>query len=730
MPAVNSTPLQQALVDIFSDAPLVTLEQNVDRALIAITQQLHCGGVFVLSSDFSGKGIRPRNLYVKAGAGMASNKDWPLARMPFFRRQIRTPKLLNFPDINELPADARQEKQFLREQRVKSLLVLPPLVFGETRIAVGAVNYEQPRQWDDSFISELQHAQALIGAAMELTRIARALLQSERRYQELFNQLPLACGVLDASDRLTMLNHVARMNMPLTEEHSIYDLVSEEKHEVLRDTIQVVREGRLSQAWCELPIVARQNTRHWLKLNFSRMQDSDNLVIMAEDVSEQHRLADELSFHANYDTLTGLPNRLHFEAMLEKLLSRDEQVPVCIAFLDLDQFQVINNISDHIAGDKLLCQIAMRLKQLVRKGDIVARLGGDEFGILMHYCNPESAKTIAKRICQQIESHEFEWEGRQHRITASMGLAMLAQDAQDIYSVMTQADVACRLAKNEGRNGWQFYNASDQRMNRLFSEMLASVDIVGALAENQFELYFQTIAPLLQDESGLHLEILLRLPRENGEMLSPALFLPAAEQYNLASKVDHWVVDNLLNWATANPDIWQQLALVSVNLSATSLQDQEFMTWLELRLMSEPQLVDRLCFEITETAAVSQIELATALIDLLKPLGCKLALDDFGSGFSSFAYLKELDVDFVKIDGQFVRQVCANAKDKAIVNAICQLSRDMHFQTIAEFVENQEISELLGAIGVDYVQGYAVSQPCPLHELENSLGQGGRNISA
>ena len=220
------------------------------------------------------------------------------------------------------------------------------------------------------------------------------------------------------------------------------------------------------------------------------------------------------------------------------------------------------------------------------------------------------------------------------------------------------------------------------------------------------------------------------MPGQNGEMISPALFLPAAEQYNLASKIDRWVVDNLLSWAAANQHVWQQLALVSVNLSATSLQDKEFMTWLELRLMSEPLLVGRLCFEITETAAVSQVEQATALIELLKPLGCKLALDDFGSGFSSFAYLKELDVDFVKIDGQFVRHVCDNAKDKAIVNAICQLSRDMHFQTIAEFVENEDISELLANIGVDYAQGYAVSQPRPLNELETCLGQGDRNLSA
>lgn len=728
MPSMNSTPLQQALVEIFSDTPLVTLEQNVDRALRTITQQLHCGGVFVLDSDFSpASGRSPRNLYVKAGAGLGGKTDWPLARMPFFRRQMRSPKLLNLSDINELPGDARQEKQFLREQRVKSLLVLPPLSFGETRIAVGAVNYEQPKTWDQAFISELQHAQALIGAAMELTRIARALLQSERRYQELFNQLPLACGVLDASDKLVMLNSIARMNMPLTEDHSIYDLVSEEKHAVLRDTIQVVREGRLSQAMCELPIIVREKSLHWLKLNFSRMQDSDSLVILAEDVSEQHRLADELSFHANYDTLTGLPNRLHFEAMLEKLLKREEQVPVCIAFLDMDQFQVINNISGHIAGDKLLCQVAMRLKQLVRKGDVVARLGGDEFGILMHYCNPESAKVIAKRICQQIEAHEFNWDGVPHRVSASLGLAMMAPEAGDIYTVMSQADVACRLAKDQGRNGWHFYNPSDPRTNRIYSEMLASVDLLGALSENQFELYFQVISPLQQAEAGLHMEVLLRLPRAQGEMLSPALFLPAAERYSLAPRIDRWVVDHLLRWGTENQALWQSLAMVSVNLSATSLEDEEFMTWLELRLMSEPELVDKLCFEITETAAVSQVELATRLIDLLKPLGCKLALDDFGSGFSSFAYLKELDVDFVKIDGQFIRQVCDNAKDKAIVNAICQLAKDMEFQTVAEFVEDDAILALLDQLGVDFGQGYAIAKPRPLSDL---CLDGDINISA
>lgn len=723
MSEVLKTQLQQALVDIFSDAPLVTLEQNVDRALETITQQLCCDGVFVLCGSLALSQIKTRNLYLKPQFSKGQQiRDWPLAKLPYFRQLIRTPSLLNLANIESLPSDALREKELLRSLNVKSLLVLPPVIFGETRIAVGAVNCSMATAWSDSFINELSHASAMIGSAMELTRIADALMASQRRYQELFNQLPLACGLLDNHNHLTMLNHVAKQALSMKNGADLLSLVREDKRGVLLETLDVVRDGFLGQSWCELPLKNSANTYTWCKLNFSLSKGERNTVVMmAEDVNERYRLADELSFHANYDALTGLPNRVHFEALLDNLLVNETTIPVCVGYLDLDQFQVVNNVSGHQAGDKLLCQVALRLKQLVRKGDIVARLGGDEFGIIMHYSNSESAQMIAERICGQLSQHEFSWDGRQHSVSVSMGVAELNRELGDIYTVMSQADVACRLAKDEGRNGWQIFCSDNQKMSRLYTEMTASVDIVSALALNQFELYFQLIEPLDSDESGMHMEILLRMLKDDGTIISPGIFLPAAERYNLASRVDRWVIDNLLRWGSCNLAIWQDLTLVSVNLSATSLSDDEFMGWLEMRLMTEPELVDKLCFEITETAAVSQLEQATRLIELLQPLGCKLALDDFGAGFSSFAYLKRLDVDFVKIDGQFVVSLCDNRADQAIIAAICQLGQDMNFRTIAEFVESQAVCQRLKALGVNYGQGYAIAKPMPLSTITSGI---------
>ncbi|WP_372872758.1 putative bifunctional diguanylate cyclase/phosphodiesterase [Shewanella sp.] len=719
LPESNS--LHTALAGIFAHVPFATLEQNVDRALQTITARLDCDGVFVLSHTASQPGVTPRNIYLRPSVARGGQvRYWPLARMPWFRHQMREPRLINLADIGSLPAAASQEKHFLREWKVKSLLVLPPVSFGETHIALGAVQCEHTREWSAGFIDTLTNAAVLIGAVTELTRVAQALMISERKYQELFNQLPLACGLVDRRNKVRLLNNIARQNLPLSDGQDLMSLVRPEEGSMLLDTLQVVRDGVLKQAWCEISVKASVMAQQWFKVSFSPMADeSGNLLMLMDDVSEQHRLADELSFHANYDALTGLPNRSHFEAMLDKLLKEEQESPVCVAFLDLDQFQVINNVSGHQAGDKLLCQVALRLKQLVRKGDTVARLGGDEFAILMHYCNEDTAKIIAQRICTQLFEHEFCWEHRRHSVSVSMGVASLDADITDIYSIMSRADAACRVAKDQGRNGWHIYCATDPKMSRFYTEMTASVDIIEALQQDHFQLNYQLIEPLARDEGGLHMEILLRLVRDNGEMLSPAIFLPAAERYNLASRVDRWVLDNLLRWGSQHIHVWRELDMVSVNLSATSLGDPEFMAWLEMRLMTEPDLVDKLCVEITETAAVSQLEQAQALIELLRPLGCKLALDDFGSGFSSFAYLKLLDVDFVKIDGQFVVNLCENKSDQAIVNAICQLGRDMDFDVIAEFVESIDIGKRLRDLGVDYGQGYAIGKPTPLATLQS-----------
>ncbi|MGZ9897231.1 putative bifunctional diguanylate cyclase/phosphodiesterase [Shewanella gaetbuli] len=560
-----------------------------------------------------------------------------------------------------------------------------------------------------------------LASAFELQRLSLLIDNKEKQYQELFSNLPMACALIDVKNNVVIQNNVSEVMLSFEIGQSLFDLLHRDDHELLKDTLHIVREGVLRQAWCEVPIKIGFNT-HWYKMSFCHaLNVHKQLLMMVEDVTERYRLADELTFHSNHDALTGLPNRLQFEGMLDELLNNEDAPQACVAFLDLDQFQVVNDLSGHQAGDELLQQVSKRLKQLVRKGDIVARLGGDEFGILMYYSDKSAAQQVAKRICQQLSEHEFRWKKVKHNVSISMGVATFNPAAADIYEVMSQADAACRLAKEDGRNRWHYFSPDDPQIHSLYSQMVASVDITGALALNQFELFYQLIEPLEKNESGLHMEILLRMVQEDGTYVSPAIFLPAAERYNLASKIDRWVIDNLLKWGSENLKIWHEISMVSVNLSAMSLADKKFMGWLEMRLMVEPELVSKLCFEITETAAVSQLDQATALIDLLRPMGCKLALDDFGSGFSSFAYLKTLDVDFVKIDGQFVVNVCSDRSDKAIVSAICQLSIDMDFEVIAEFVESTEIGIKLKSLGVDYGQGYAINKPCPLASLTSGV---------
>ncbi|ABE56442.1 diguanylate cyclase/phosphodiesterase [Shewanella denitrificans OS217] len=610
-----------------------------------------------------------------------------------------------------LPQRALNALKVLTEH---SLMMSRPCNVGDTWLVLGVITHKPLALVLD------KHAYHL-ASSLELQALSFSIAKKDRQYQELFQQLPIPCALIDSDNRVMGLNHIAKNSLSLELTASVFTLLDVDDHAMLHDTLHIVREGLLRQAWCEVPLLL-SGQRHWFKLSFCHaLDDKAQLLMLAEDITERYRLADELSFHSNHDVLTGLPNRVQFELLLDEALKDPDSANACVAFLDLDQFQVINDVSGHQAGDELLCQVAKRLKLLLRKGDVVARLGGDEFGILMYSATQESATLVAKRICLQLSEHEFQWRKVKHNVSVSMGLAKLDKNAGDIYTVLSQIDASCRLAKEEGRNQWHFYSKDDPQISKLYNQMLASVDITGALALDEFELFYQLIEPLEKADTGLHMEVLLRMVQKDGSYVSPAIFLPAAERYNLASRIDRWVIDNLLKWGANNLATWQQLTMVSINLSALSLGDQKFMSWLEMRLMVEPELVDKLCFEITETAAVSQLDQATALIDLLQPLGCKLALDDFGSGFSSFAYLKCLDVDFVKIDGQFVVNLCQDKSDKAIVAAICQLGKDMEFEVIAEFVESVEVGYLLKNLGVDYAQGYAIAKPQRLSSLTSGL---------
>tara|TARA_R110002167_G_scaffold104536_1_gene269339 strand:- start:46663 stop:48924 length:2262 start_codon:yes stop_codon:yes gene_type:complete len=742
---------QQLLKSVFTNGPIEGNDTSVlsllNQALELVCQRLECSAAFVLTSQYDKLFAVDTDIIDTSEQQCVSHFGASPASQALFNQHLQDNLSLCESLFNSHQAiiyPHSPEQSFTADENrlltplldifnqldidCKHLALSPVLHVGNVKVVLGTMCASDANpvvsQQDDpcAFVQKLLDDTAYqLASSLELRRLSVLLDSKDKQYQELFQLLPMPCALIDLHNNVVLQNDASKQNLPITVGQSLFSLLREEDHPLLLDTLHIVREGILRQAWCEVPL--RNGVQiYWYKFSFCHaLNKQQQLLLMIEDVTERYRLADELSFHSNYDVLTGLPNRLQFENMLEELLKDEEHIPACIAFLDLDQFQVVNDLSGHQAGDVLLQQVAVRLKQLLRKDDVVARLGGDEFGILMHYSDTASAQQVAKRICQQLFDHEFTWKGIKHNISASIGIAKVDYVDSDIYGVMSKADAACRLAKEEGRNRWHFYNPDDPQMHMMYNQMLASVDITGALALNQFELFYQLIEPLDKPDTGIHMEILLRMVQSDGQYVSPGVFLPAAERYNLAPRVDRWVIDNLLKWGGNNLAIWEQLSMVSVNLSAMSLADNKFMTWLEMRLMVEPELVSKLCFEITETAAVSQLDQATGLIELLRPFGCKIALDDFGSGFSSFAYLKCLDVDYVKIDGQFVVNLCENRSDKAIVSAICQLGKDMGFEVIAEFVENTDIGVYLKNIGVDYAQGYAINKPTRLAELQHGL---------
>ena len=742
---------QQLLKSVFTNGPIEGNDTSVlsllNQALELVCQRLECSAAFVLTSQYDKLFAVDTDIIDTSEQQCVSHFGASPASEALFNQHLQDNLSLCeslFNSHQSIIYPHSPEQSFTADENrlltplldifnqldidCKHLALSPVLHVGNVKVVLGTMCASDANpvvsQQDDpcAFVQKLLDDTAYqLASSLELRRLSVLLDSKDKQYQELFQLLPMPCALIDLHNNVVLQNDASKQNLPITVGQSLFTLLREEDHPLLLDTLHIVREGILRQAWCEVPL--RNGVQiYWYKFSFCHaLNKQQQLLLMIEDVTERYRLADELSFHSNYDVLTGLPNRLQFENMLEELLKDEEHIPACIAFLDLDQFQVVNDLSGHQAGDVLLQQVAVRLKQLLRKDDVVARLGGDEFGLLMHYSDTASAQQVAKRICQQLFDHEFTWKGIKHNISASIGIAKVDYVDSDIYGVMSKADAACRLAKEEGRNRWHFYNPDDPQMHMMYNQMLASVDITGALALNQFELFYQLIEPLDKPDTGIHMEILLRMVQSDGQYVSPGVFLPAAERYNLAPRVDRWVIDNLLKWGGNNLAIWEQLSMVSVNLSAMSLADNKFMTWLEMRLMVEPELVSKLCFEITETAAVSQLDQATGLIDLLRPFGCKIALDDFGSGFSSFAYLKCLDVDYVKIDGQFVVNLCENRSDKAIVSAICQLGKDMGFEVIAEFVENTDIGVYLKNIGVDYAQGYAINKPTRLAELQHGL---------
>ena len=451
------------------------------------------------------------------------------------------------------------------------------------------------------------------------------------------------------------------------------------------------------------------------------MRNNNNMivgiVIIIHDESVQRSLNRQLTFQATHDALTGLINRYELERKLKNILSSppSESVHNSLCYLDLDQFKLVNDTCGHTAGDELLKQITVMLQERIREKDSFARLGGDEFGLLLEKCDVQQARSVAEDLIDTIKRFNFNWDNYNFTISASIGIVDITPDIDTCEELLSRADSACYMAKESGRNSIQIYTTENDKIITQQREMHWVSRINHALEENRFQLYFQKIISLQNSEGQFmnHGEILLRMLDKEGDIISPNTFLTAAERYNMISMVDEWVVENTIQWLSER----KQKILASVNLSGKSISDKSFLNFVVTKIKDYRINPELLCFEITETAAISHLTTAIHFMTVLKKLGCTFALDDFGSGLSSFSYLTSLPVDYLKIDGSFVVDIDKDPMHYAMVKSINEVGQVMGIKTIAEYAASENIINCLKDIGVDHAQGYAVSRPFPLSSM-------------
>lgn len=577
-----------------------------------------------------------------------------------------------------------------------------------------------------------------LGATIAVTVLRRerradaALRQEKERALATLHSIGDGVISTDNTGRVEYLNPVAERLTGWTTEDALDRRLSE-IFPIVHDTTRAPAPNPVARALAghevvtagtDIVLTGRRGDEHAIELTATPIRglagEIFGAVLVFRDVTEMRALGREIAHQATHDTLTGLLNRREFEKHLQQVLdrTRTEGGEHALCHLDLDLFRMINDSCGNAAGDELLQQMGQLIKSRLPPRGSVARPAGDEFILLLEDCSLDRAGIFAEELREAIRDFRFTWEDRSFVLAASIGVVRVNAENDSVYDAMQAANVACRVAKDEGRNRVHLYQRNDLSILRRQREIGWVQRLNEAAREDRFTLYCQAVRPLgRKKKRPNHYEILLRLVDERG-VIAPTVFLPAAERYHLMPMIDRWVVhETLTRLRGLDWDALPGLGGFNINLSGQSLYDPEFLPFVVERIRDSGVPPARLCFEITETAAVANLASAMRLITTLKQTGCRFALDDFGSGLSSFAYLKNMRVDFLKIDGIFIRNLPDDASDVAMVNSINQVAHIIGIETIAEYVENDAILESVTSLGVDYAQGYALAVPRPLVQV-------------
>lgn len=492
---------------------------------------------------------------------------------------------------------------------------------------------------------------------------------------------------------------------------------------------QALREGGVHTASSEVTFKGSVSREHVIEASAAPIRDETSevagAVLIFRDITEMHALSHELRLHASHDSLTGLLNRREFETQLGEAIhdARENNSEHALCFLDLDMFKIVNDTCGHIAGDELLRQISTILSGSIRRSDVIARLGGDEFGLLMHDCSLGIAKDVCENIRSKIKNNRFVWEDNAFEIGVSVGIAPITEMSGNTHEVLRDVDSAVYEAKDHGRNRVCVRDKDTLNLDRRQGEISWIQTINQALEKDRLLLYYQEIRSLQeQGNPATHAELLLRMLDDAGNIISPMSFLPAAERFHLMPVVDRWVIHKAFQEMAKIRKAGKKIPIkrFNINLSGQSLSDPDLLDYIRAELALSGIAANDVCFEITETAAISNLSAASTLIDELRKIGFRFALDDFGSGLSSFGYLKNLKVDYLKIDGTFIRDIASDTADHAMVRSINQVAHVMGIQTVAEYIENLDISIMATGIGIDYGQGIFLAEVRPLDDLLNA----------